>query len=438
MKWILRLLLPPSLSSDESLRIIAVGAAHAMWIQGGGLALGFASQLLLARWLGADEYGVYAWAMAWAMVLGRTTGAGMPVTLLRFGPWYRQEHELGLFAGLVRWARRSAMAMGACAAVIGGSIVLVAIDAADPARVSMVLAMVLVPVLALGEVHEGLSRAVALPITALAPRLIARPALVIAGLAILAIIAPLSAVVAMVWTLVAFGVATAWQWLRVRRTVPSDGAKYATAQWRKVAVPVIAVTALQTVVARADVLIIGSALPMTDVAVYEAAARTAMLISAVHVAVNTLAASSFSALYAAGDTRRLGLTARAVTRLIFWPTLAVAAGMLVLAGPLLGLFGEGYAAGRPVLMILGMGHVVSAATGSVGYLLSVTGFQNDTVRILAVSAVVGVGLNLVVVPRFGLVGASVVTTLTTVMWNVLMHRMVRLRLNIRTSILPVR
>ena len=49
--------------------------------------------------------------------------------------------------------------------------------------------------------------------------------------------------------------------------------------------------------------------------------------------------------------------------------------------------------------------------------LSMTGHQNLTARILALGAVLNVLLNLVLVPRLGLEGGAVATTVALAAWN---------------------
>ena len=48
-----------------------------------GAALVFLTQILLARWMGAQELGIYVFAFSWCILISITTGLGYPATSLR-------------------------------------------------------------------------------------------------------------------------------------------------------------------------------------------------------------------------------------------------------------------------------------------------------------------------------------------------------------------
>ena len=62
------------------------------------------------------------------------------------------------------------------------------------------------------------------------------------------------------------------------------------------------------------------------------------------------------------------------------------------------------------MAVLIVGHLVISATGSSAPLLNVTGHQNLCARVVGVTALLNVVLNLVFIPTFGLMGAAMATT----------------------------
>jgi O-antigen/teichoic acid export membrane protein len=89
---------------------------------------------------------------------------------------------------------------------------------------------------------------------------------------------------------------------------------------------------------------------------------------------------------------------------------------LLLAGPgLLEWFGAEEAS--PALRILLIGAAFNAISGPVLTLMNMTGAERRARDIVAVSAVLNLGLNVLWIPRFGIVGAAWATTLSTVLWN---------------------
>jgi O-antigen/teichoic acid export membrane protein len=120
--------------------------------------------------------------------------------------------------------------------------------------------------------------------------------------------------------------------------------------------------------------------------------------------------------------------------MIFWPSLAISAGIAALSGPLLDLFGSEFHEARPALLILLVGQLINAAAGSVGYLLTLTGYHREATRALGLSAVACILLAGVGVSVFGLVGAALGSTTGFLLWNGSLYWLVVRKLGIRPSI----
>ena len=153
------------------------------------------------------------------------------------------------------------------------------------------------------------------------------------------------------------------------------------------------------------------------------------------MAISTVAAPLFAAAHARGGREALQRAATKAAHLGFWPSLAVAAGLLVFGEPLLRLFGAPFVAVRLPLAVLVGGQLVNAAAGPVGYLLAMTGHQDDNARVFAVSALLNLGLNALLIPAFGLIGAASATALTMAVWNLWLHALTVRRLGVRGSVL---
>src|SRR5919112_6352402 len=66
----------------------------------------FLSQILLARWMGSAEFGIYVYAWTWLQMIGDIIHLGLPLTAQRTVPEYTQRGDLdGLRGFLVgsRW-----------------------------------------------------------------------------------------------------------------------------------------------------------------------------------------------------------------------------------------------------------------------------------------------------------------------------------------------
>jgi O-antigen/teichoic acid export membrane protein len=103
-------------------------------------------------------------------------------------------------------------------------------------------------------------------------------------------------------------------------------------------------------------------------------------------------------------------------------TFPVFAASFSLARPLtVLLFEERYASSATVLALLALGNYMNAAMGFNAYTLRVFGKVRFIVAIDLFSALAGVVLNVLLIPRYGAIGAAIGTTAALVLYNLLNH-----------------
>ena len=161
-----------------------------------------------------------------------------------------------------------------------------------------------------------------------------------------------------------------------------------------------------------DVLIVGFILTQADVGAYEVAWRVAAVTLLFPSALGVSLLPQASALSARGDHDRVG---ELVSGALF-PAVALvipaAFGTLVLSEELLGiLFGPEYVTAGLALIVLVAGKVPEAVQIVVGRVLLGIDRPDLVARATVVATVLNVGFNVAFIPRYGLVGAAVATTL---------------------------
>jgi O-antigen/teichoic acid export membrane protein len=117
-------------------------------------------------------------------------------------------------------------------------------------------------------------------------------------------------------------------------------------------------------------------------------------------------------------------------RWVFWPSLLVGLVALALGEYLLGMFGTGFTAGYPVMVILFLGIMCKASVGPGEVLLTMAGEQSLCVKLYVVALGANIGLNLLLIPLYGIQGAAAAAALAMLVEAVLLHVAVRLRLHI--------
>lgn len=417
---------------------LARGAIFAFAIQVVGAGLGYLLQIAFARWMGVSQFGTYTYLMAWVTTLGLLIGLGFPTSVLRFIPEYRTFGDNDRIRGLIRWSRWATLATGLVIAVVGTAIAVT--FTSSKTDTAVVLAVLLIPVGALINLDLAIIRAGGRVVGAFAPSLVIRPFLILVAAAAVWIVSRrLTADTGLSITLAAFAVVALLQSRLVREVVRRGKRPYSVTyeprRWLQVSAPLLLVAGFQIALGQTDILVLGTVSGARDAGLYLAASKTALLVGYLLVAVNAVAAPLFSEFETKGDRAGLQRLATVSALWIFWPTLMVAVGLALLAPYVLGLFGPDFVVAEGALLILLVGQLVSAGCGSVGFLLSMTGHQNDLARVYGIVAVLNVAVCYAGVRAFGLNGAACATSISLIVWNVWLHQVTVKRIGVRASIL---
>jgi O-antigen/teichoic acid export membrane protein len=167
-----------------------------------------------------------------------------------------------------------------------------------------------------------------------------------------------------------------------------------------------------------------------DVGQYAVAWRTAMLIGFVLLTFATIVQPKFAALYARGEMESLATTAQRTTLLLIAFSAPVSLLFLFAPGPVMNVFGSDFSNGATTLQILSVGQFINVAMGSFVMLLVMSGREREYRNVLMVSTLVVLTLNVVLIPKYGAIGAAIATTSAIVVQNILFGYYVRTKLGI--------
>jgi O-antigen/teichoic acid export membrane protein len=401
----------------------------------------YISQIVLARWMGGFEYGIYVSVWTWVLVLGGLSHLGLNLGVIRLLSSYKEEGRLDLHRGLMRGSRLLAAGLGTLVALTAmAGVYLLGNRINGPYILPLYIALTCVPMYALTDVQDGIGRGKAWISLALLPPYVMRP-LILLGAMIAAheLGLPMEAGTAAAAAIVATWATAIIQLLLINRRaaieLPAGPCAYDFPGWLKISGPLLVMGACEIVMQTADILIVSRYMAPTDVGIYFAAAKTMSLVLFVHYAVGSATANRFATLFARSDKAALQPLVADAVRWTFWPSLAAAVVLLTLGWPLLRLFGPAFTAGYPVMFILVLGFLFRAAMGPSEFLLNMMGQQKLCATVLAATAALNVTLNFALVPRYGLVGAATSTALALMFAASMNNLVARNRLGIKLSIL---
>ena len=177
--------------------------------------------------------------------------------------------------------------------------------------------------------------------------------------------------------------------------------------------------AFQVTVLWIDVLLLGIFRPTAEVGVYAAASRAVMVGTFALQAVRLAIAPQIASLLAREDrdgAQTLYQTATWWLIAVSWPLFLTLA---CFAPLLLQVFGTSFTSGQGALAILSVAMLVNLGTGNVTVVLLMGGKSSWNLVNTAVAIVLNVGLNLLLIPRFGMEGAAVAWAVSIVVDNLM-------------------
>ncbi len=408
---------------DPSLERVKRGGVAAFGIFVIGAGLTYCSQLLIARIVGADTFGIYAYVFAWMVVLAYFSALGFDVALLRFVPAYRAERAYAHLKGVIQYAERRAVAVSTGVVALGILVVFLAPGMTSALRNTFLVGFFLVPVWALLWIRSSAVRAFGGVVSALAPDRMVRDGMLlgIVALGSFAFGAKLDAPWVMTATLAgsAIGlVLSSFAKHRLRpRIIDTLAAEYSAAIWRRTALPLVIIAGAESLLNRTGVLLLGWSGNTTDAGIYGLAFNIAFLAALPRTAVNTLFAPTISHLFARKDQAMLQVLVSTSALWTLCGAAAIALVLSILADPLLSWFGHGYEAGVPALRILLIGQVFAASLGSQLHVMTMTGHERSAAVLLTASTAVNALVSMIMIHQFGLTGAAIATTLALIVWN---------------------
>ncbi|MEU8655697.1 lipopolysaccharide biosynthesis protein [Actinoplanes philippinensis] len=168
------------------------------------------------------------------------------------------------------------------------------------------------------------------------------------------------------------------------------------------AVAAVAQLALQ----RVDVLLVAALGGLAPAAVYAVAGRFVVLIQFANQGLSQSVQPRLAEALSTGDraaAKRLYQIATGWLVLVTWPICLL---VIAFAPRYLRLFGEGYAAGVPVVLVLAATMLVATGCGMVDMVLAMAGRTSANLANVLIALAVTVCLDVLLIPRWGAIGAA--------------------------------
>lgn len=393
----------------------------------------FGVQVLIVRHLSQSDFGAFAYAMSF-VALGQTIATlGLDRSVARFAAMYETTGDRGRLVGVLVLTVGTTLLLGAAMislvhglqGLLGDTLI-----ADDRVLALLPIVVVLAPIEALDQISIGMFATFAAPRAIFMRRYVLAPGLRLLVVGLLVATGSDALFLASGYVLAGAGGLLLYSVVLVR--VMRARGVFAGMRWRDVHLPVAALFAftvpmlttdlVYVVMGLSDAVLLGHYVGTDAVGAVRAITPAAKAVQLVMTSFGLLFLPAASRLLARGDQQGLNdlywTTASWLTVLTF-PVFVLA---FALAEPVtVAMFDERYAGSAPYLALLSLGYFVQVSLGFNGMMLKVYGRLRYVVAINVVAALANLGLNFLLIPRWGPLGAAIGTCVSLVLFNLLKH-----------------
>lgn len=207
--------------------------------------------------------------------------------------------------------------------------------------------------------------------------------------------------------------------IRLQRTsVPKE----VRLQWLWSAFYFMAIGGIDAILQNADILMLGGITGSEDVAIYRVGSLLAGLLTLPLSAASTHAAPRIASADTPASLANMQAQCIQLARTSFYATLLLLAAALAFGQTGIRLaFGAGFGDSYAILVILGLASVFNAIMGLNRLVLTMTGHERITFRVMGFAAILNIALNAIFIEHYGALGAASATAASVFVWNILLH-----------------
>lgn len=380
--------------------------------------------VLLARILGPEHFGIYAFTISVMTLLSVPTKLGFPMVIIRYASNYFHNKDYNKLKGLFSFT--NAIVFIISLLIISTSLILIINDyfsLETENRLALIYGIPLILILGLEGLRSASLKGIDEVVVGQIPEMIIRPLIfLILIVSINYIFTDLtyknSIVIYVLSALIAYLVGA---WILVKKLpkgFKSIKSTFERKRWIKTAIPLLILGSVQVVGGQIDIILLGLYQSNTEVGVYKAIYQTAILVTFGLSAINTVIAPKLSKYFEQNDRARVSRMIKIGNLSIFILGLPIGLILAIFGKEVLGLvFGSEYIIGYTGLFILVMGRIINALFGTSTIALKMSGYEKIAAYGIIIGTLVNIALNVLLIPHYGIIGAAIASSCGLITWN---------------------
>lgn len=411
--------------SDRNLHQLLKGSGWVMFFKVLGALSGYLFTFVVSKELGAGAYGIFEMCFTAMMIIATLGKFGMDSALVRLIPQYKEHNKPGAIPKVYRNSLWFGTAMGA---VLG---IMLFFSAEWLARVfgteeyawGFKLTAIIVVPLVWWFINSEALRAF--------KRMIPYAAMQQGAMFLLATL--------LLWTLPWEGLAAGFQvpviafyiavvivsgisfWVlksSLDREKGKEGTPDSIRFLLQLSTPIFVSGSMFLVMSWTDTLMLGYFADEVAIGVYRVIFKIASLITFTQFAINSIAAPMYAQFHARNSVKDMAQITRQIGMLNLLFAIPIFAAIAIFPEFITGMFGEEYKVGAMEMVVLAAGQLVNSLCGPNMTLLNMTGKERNAQAIMLLAAGANLLFNFLLIPRYGIMGAAIATSVSMAIWNI--------------------
>jgi len=389
---------------------IAKGAVVTFGLTVVGLGLNYLYNILMARWLGPSLFGAYNAGLAVFNIVGLLALLGLDNAVLRYLPVV-QPAALGPLA-------RDITVLGILSSVLIGTLTyaghswfIAFIDGDNYLNQIIPYFIVAVPAYVTGTIFLSILQSQHRVHLRLVTKYLIEPITkfaVFLGLSFFGytLVAALLGFIVSNFVTAMLGICGGISLLGSTSVAGSGGASVKKRSILRYCLPLVSGLLLSSIGTRSDVILISHLNSASDAGLYSAANQTAAILVIILVCVESVVAPYISDFIAKGDAPGLKRLYCTSLRWVYLMGLPLFFTFEFYGRQILGIFGDQFLEAQPCFQILAAAQMINLATGSANSILIFSGKSSVIMMNSALEGVLQLWLNMVLIPKYGILGAA--------------------------------
>lgn len=415
-------------TNQEDLERIRRVVIPSFFVHGVAGLLGLALIFVMTKGLGAKEYGIYTYAVTVSTLLATFGISGLNAMAVRETSSLIAKNEMGLWRGLRKWSIKNGILIGCVTAALSAAFLAIftysiPLFKETPYTLPLICAFGSIPFLSLMNLYSYFLLGQHKTVVALLADNIIKPFLLliilVGGIFFIKNISGIHAIFFLI-AAIAGGLIFAFAVFVKNSNLTDAQPQYDKKRWKGLYWSFFMLSAISNINLRIDVLMLGFLTDASLVGIYSAADRVAAGLYVFMAIMNQISAASMSRLHTTSQPEKLQVMITKITRWVTVLSAPVFIGVIIFSKWILHYFGEGFEEGQTALIIICISQLVSIMIGPVTNLSIMTGNEKLNLILSFIRLLLGILLNIWLIPYMGITGAAIASAVITILWNIAM------------------